>query len=273
MKLSAVDVYRDILPKTNCGECGEKTCLAFAVKVVSENLPLSNCPHISDEKKEKFQEILNLQHKKGVFTKKDPAKDALVWAKNRAADTKISILPKRIGGEIVEYNGKEALKLPYFNSYVYITEEKIFSDRGELDHWEQVFLYNHISQGGSKNPTGKYVPFHELPNTVSKIKSLEKHIKKPLQEYFKGKVELLKKRALFLNAQDVTEEFTSCDLALLFKPLPKVPVLLLFWDEEKEEEYMDAQVNILFDETIIEHLDIESILFLLEKLVSLLRNL
>ncbi len=114
----------------------------------------------------------------GIFAKRNPAKDALIWARERAASTNIEDLPDRIGGEIVEFNGKKALKLPYFNFHVYITDNGIFSDTGEMEHYEQVFLYNHIAQGGRRNPTGKLVPFHELPNTVSKIKSLEKHIKK-----------------------------------------------------------------------------------------------
>ncbi len=38
MALSAIDLYRDILPKTNCRECGFLTCLAFASMVISEKL-------------------------------------------------------------------------------------------------------------------------------------------------------------------------------------------------------------------------------------------
>ncbi len=44
MGFSPIDVYRDILPKTNGRECGELTCLAFAAKVVSKNILLSKCP-------------------------------------------------------------------------------------------------------------------------------------------------------------------------------------------------------------------------------------
>lgn len=271
MKLSPIDVYRDILPKTNCRECGELTCLAFAAKVVSENIPLSKCPHVSEDVINRYQKELDVQYSKGVFAKRDPAKDALIWVRERAASMNIEDLPDRIGGELVEFNGKKALKIPYFNSYVYVTDTLIFSDSGELDHYEQVFLYNHIAQGGRRNPTGRLIPFHELPNTVSKIKSLDKHIKKPLQQRFEGKVEDLRKRALDIGAEDVSNEYSTCDLALLFRPLPKIPILFLFWDKE-EEDNMPAQVNILFDETIIDHLDIESILFLLEKLVELLTD-
>ena len=46
MALSVVDLYKNILPKTNCRDCGFPTCLSFAGMVVSERHPLENCPHI-----------------------------------------------------------------------------------------------------------------------------------------------------------------------------------------------------------------------------------
>ena len=46
MALSVVDLYKSVLPRTNCRDCGFPTCLAFAGKVVSEQYPLKNCPHI-----------------------------------------------------------------------------------------------------------------------------------------------------------------------------------------------------------------------------------
>ena len=48
MPLSVVDLYKTVLPKTNCGDCGFPTCLAFASMVVSEGRPLSDCPHVTE---------------------------------------------------------------------------------------------------------------------------------------------------------------------------------------------------------------------------------
>ena len=45
--------------------------------------------------------------------------------------------------------------------------------------------------------------------------------------------------------------------------------MLLFWDEDRSDGF-DAEVKLLFDETITEHLDIESIIFLSERLRQLL---
>ncbi len=48
LKLSAIDLYK-YLPKTNCRKCGEATCLAFAVKVLSGDRKLKECPLLLEE--------------------------------------------------------------------------------------------------------------------------------------------------------------------------------------------------------------------------------
>ena len=50
MALSALDIFK-LLPKTNCGDCGVPTCLAFAMKLANKQAELSACPHVSDEAK------------------------------------------------------------------------------------------------------------------------------------------------------------------------------------------------------------------------------
>jgi len=46
--LTAMDIYKN-LPKTNCGECGVPTCLAFAMKLAQGQASLDQCPHVTEE--------------------------------------------------------------------------------------------------------------------------------------------------------------------------------------------------------------------------------
>jgi len=55
MPLTGIEIFK-LLPKTNCKECGEPTCLAFAMKLAGGKAELSACPHVSDEAKEKLSE-------------------------------------------------------------------------------------------------------------------------------------------------------------------------------------------------------------------------
>lgn len=53
MALTGLDIFK-LLPKTNCGECGVPTCMAFAMKMASKSAELSQCPYVSDEAKDKL---------------------------------------------------------------------------------------------------------------------------------------------------------------------------------------------------------------------------
>jgi hypothetical protein len=270
MPLSVVDLYRDVLPKTNCGDCGFPACLAFASIVVSEKLPLGNCPHLDVGVIENCQKELDEQYASGKWLKRDMAKDALEWAKQRSASVKIENLPDRIGGKLIKKDEGVALELPYFTDSIIITEYGILKrDGSDLTRWEQVFIYNHMAQGGSKLPSGKWKGLVEFPNTVSKIKSMVEHVEVPLIERYSGKLDELLVAAKQLGGLDMSHTIKSADLAVLFRPLPRIPVMLMFWDEDKIEGF-EAEVKLLFDETITEHLDIESIMFLSERLRQLL---
>jgi acetyl-CoA decarbonylase/synthase complex subunit gamma len=51
MGLTGLAIFK-LLPKTNCGECGVPTCLAFAMALASGKATLSQCPYVSDEARE-----------------------------------------------------------------------------------------------------------------------------------------------------------------------------------------------------------------------------
>jgi len=270
MALSIVDIYKNLLPKTNCKECGHPTCMAFASMVVSEKFPLKNCPYIDSNKLEDAQKELEQQYSEGKWTKKDMAEDALNWAKERAASMKIPDLPERIGGRVIHEDGKEKLELPYFNDFILIDSEKITHKKGKvLTRWEQVFIFNHMAQGGSNEPVGKWKGFQEFPNTVSKIKSMKEHVEAPLINHFKGKTKKLIDAGISIGGNIIKEGNISADVCIVFQPLPKIPVMLNFWDTDADDDF-EAEVKLLFDETITDHLDIESIMFLSERIKQLL---
>ena len=270
MPLSAIDIYQKLLPKTNCGDCGYRTCLAFASMVVSDKLPLENCPFIEPEKIPDARQELEKQYAEGKWTRRDMSNDALKWARERAASMKIVDLPERIGGKLLESADGQYLELPYFNSFICIKSGKIVkADGSPMTRWEQVFIYNHMAQGGYVHPTGKWKGLVDFPNTVSKIKSMKNHVEEPVVKRFSGKVEELKNSALNFGGKIISDASITADAAILFQPLPRIPVMLLFWDENPDEGY-GAEVKLLFDETIIDHLDIESIMFLSERIKQLL---
>ncbi|OPY67690.1 MAG: Corrinoid/iron-sulfur protein large subunit [Syntrophorhabdaceae bacterium PtaU1.Bin034] len=55
MALTGIQIFK-LLPKTNCGECGSPTCLAFAMALAAGKVELEKCPTISDEARQQLSE-------------------------------------------------------------------------------------------------------------------------------------------------------------------------------------------------------------------------
>ena len=55
MGLTGIQIYK-LLPQTNCKDCGEPTCLAFAMKLAAGKAELAKCPYVSDAAKAQLSE-------------------------------------------------------------------------------------------------------------------------------------------------------------------------------------------------------------------------
>jgi len=55
MGLTGIQIFK-LLPKTNCGECGVPTCLAFAMNLAAGKAELDACPYVSEEAREQLAE-------------------------------------------------------------------------------------------------------------------------------------------------------------------------------------------------------------------------
>ncbi len=55
MALKGIDIFK-LTPKTNCKECGNPTCMAFAMKVAQGSVSIDKCPHMSEEAISKLSE-------------------------------------------------------------------------------------------------------------------------------------------------------------------------------------------------------------------------
>ena len=52
---TGIEIFK-LLPKTNCGECGVPTCLAFAMNLAAGKAELTACPYVSEEAKVQLTE-------------------------------------------------------------------------------------------------------------------------------------------------------------------------------------------------------------------------
>jgi len=127
-ELSPIDVYK-LLPRTNCKECGEDNCMAFATKVVNREVPIEKCPPLLKKEFEKAYKQLKEMLKPAI-------KEVVVGTGDRAV---------KIGGKLVMYRHE----LTYFNPTAIaidvtdeMPEEEILSRIKRVEE----FRYEYIGQ-------------------------------------------------------------------------------------------------------------------------------
>lgn len=91
MAFTGIEIYK-LLPKTNCGECGVPTCLAFAMALAAGKTELDRCPHVSAESKAKLADASS-----------PPVRLVTIGAGNAAV---------RIGGETVLFRHEKRFENP-----------------------------------------------------------------------------------------------------------------------------------------------------------------
>lgn len=70
MKVTAMDIYK-LLPKTNCAECGEASCMAFATKLSEKETELDLCTPLEEENFKKLADLLAPAVREVTFGKGD----------------------------------------------------------------------------------------------------------------------------------------------------------------------------------------------------------
>jgi acetyl-CoA decarbonylase/synthase complex subunit gamma len=93
-ELSPIDIYK-LLPKTNCKECGQENCMAFATKIVNREIDIDSCPPLLKKENEKAYKQLKELLKPAV-------KEVVIGVGDKA---------KKIGGKLVMYRHE----FTYFN--------------------------------------------------------------------------------------------------------------------------------------------------------------
>ena len=264
-RLVPLQLYK-LTPKTNCGECGFATCLAFATQVIVGQGDLGACPYLDEEALQPFQAQLEDQHKAGIGLKREGFEKALTFLRGEIKKWNFADIAESLGARLTAEGKETGLELSYLGRPVRVTSDDITSAVGdELSPWEKIFLYNYII-GGAVAPLGSWVGMESFPNSISKIKSLKEHCEMRLADSFAGKMSGLPALVGPLG-RNVSQEHEDVDFAAEFKILPRLTIRILWWDEEPAEGF-EAKTKFLFDANALSTLDLESLLFACEQVTD-----
>ena len=242
---NTMDIFK-LLDKSNCGECNEATCLAFAAAVFKGQKQLGECTHLEKEIIERYA-----GKSENYVTLEQEREQAIEALKSRLSGIDFSQVGERLGASFS--NGKLTVKC-LGKDFSVDSEGNIYTDI-HVHPWIMIPVLNYILEGNGLPLSGRWVPLRELEGGKDWYRLFGQRCEKPLKKIADTYTDLFEDMIRLFNGKQVENHYNS-DISLVLHPLPKVPILICYW---KPDEGLESDLNIFFDSTAEENLNIESI--------------
>jgi hypothetical protein len=257
---NAMEIFK-LVDKSNCRECSEKTCLAFAGAVYQGKRQLNACPKIDKEIIQRFNGD-ETQQARAIEQEMNQAVEQL---KIEIQSIDLSSIAQKIGGRIV--NNKLTIKT--MGKDVSIDSKGNLSSDIHLHPWITIPLLNYIIDCKGLPLSDKWVPFRELKNGKSYAPLFGQRCEKPLKKVADNYTDLFEDMIHLFNGKQVEKHYQA-DISLVLYPLPKVPILICYW---KPEDGLESSLNLFFDTNLEENLNIRAAYSMIAGLVIMFEKI
>lgn len=240
-----------LLNGSNCRECNEKTCLAFAVAVFKETKQIHACPYLEKEVIELYGGAIEKPN-----TIDEYKAEAIEILKQKISLIDISEAAKRLG--VPFFNNKLTIKI--FGKNFSIDTKGNISSQIHINAYMAVPALTYILNGSGKSPNGNWITFRELSGGPSRYAHFQQRCEKPLKRIADTYTDLFKDMLEIFDGKQIVSHIDS-DISIVLYPLPLFPIMVCYW---KPEDGLESSLHIYFDVTSDDNLDIESIYTLSE---------
>ena len=234
------------LDKSNCRECGERTCLAFAGAVYQGRKKVQACPKLDQAVIDRFTD----GSEKRNHT--DQSRDEyLVMLQNEIRRIDLAAAADRIGADFS--GGRLTLKILGKNFSI-DRGGQIFADI-HINPWVAIPVLDYICYGDGLPNSGNWLSFRELKEGRERYALFQKRCEAPLKRVADIYTDLFDDLVRIFGGKQVEQQYAS-DISVVLHPLPKVPMMICYW---LPEENLKSDLNLFFDDTADKNLTIGSI--------------
>jgi len=241
----AMEIFQ-LLDKSNCRECGEKTCLAFAGAVFQGKRKIADCPKLDRAILERFS-----AGDKGQNKGFQEGADYLKELKNEVAGVDLAQAAKKVGAKFSR--GKLTLKV-LGKDFSVDTKGNLSADI-HINPWVAVPFLNYVLSGKGLPASGNWVSFRELKEGKERYPLFQKRCEQSMKRVADTYPGLFDDIVHIFSGKQVEKQFES-DISVVLHPLPGVPMMICYW---LPEDGLESSLNVFFDETADKNLDVGAV--------------
>lgn len=255
---SPLEFYKH-LPQTNCGRCYLPSCLAFSAAVVKGDKRPSECPFLD-------QDILDMfsQQRETRVPYELKRLVELNLLKDKICQIDLPAQARKLGGKTVG----DKMTIPCLGKDFWIDPKGNVTSECHTHTGLTIPLLTYILQQPStlqENSEKEWIAFRKLKNGAAMAPLFEQKCEGTLKKIADSHPDLFENLVSIFSGQKSVNYFSS-DISLVLYPLPKIPVLICYWEAEDD---LDSMLRIFFDSTADRFLESESIYALVVGLVMM----
>lgn len=254
-----LEVYAS-LPKTNCGQCAARTCLAFAGALVRLEQKPADCPHLAETDRARIAAYL--RDAPPAYRQQEAELRRL---RAGVHDLDFPAAMERLGASLVG----DRMSVKALGRDFLIGRDGGISSECHTHAGLAIPLLRYVLYSKGGRPTGNWLPFRELEHAAGRDLHFEQMCEKPLKRLVDTHTALLKDLIDIFSGERSVNLFAS-DVSLVLYPLPRIPVLICYWEPE---DGMESSLHIFFDATAPGHLSVEWIHSLCAGLVAMFEKI
>ncbi len=240
-----------LLNGSNCRECGEKTCLAFAVAVFKETKQIHACPHLKKAVIEQYGGTIETPN-----TVDEYKAQAIEDLKQKISLADLPKAADRLGAKF----SKNKLSIKIFGKGFSVDTKGCLSSEVHINAYMVVPALTYILNGSGKSPQGNWITFRELTGGPSRYAHFQQRCETPLKRIADTYTDFFKDLLEIFDGKEIVSQIDS-DISIILYPLPLFPIMVCYW---KPEDGLESGLHIYFDSASDDNLDIESIYTLCE---------
>ena len=237
---NAMEIFK-LLEKSNCRDCGYKTCLAFAGAVFRGQIKLEECPKLDREIIERFS----------GDPKKDHTVEEIQEAYMNDLKAKISELDldeaaQRTGGRLS--NNKLTLKV--LGKDFSVDSNGNLSTDIHINMWVAIPFLTYVLYSKGIPVSGNWVSFRELKDGKEEYPLFQRRCEEPMKRVADTYTDLFDDMVHIFSGKQVEKQFES-DISVVLYPLPKVPIMVCYW---LPEDGLESSLHVFFDKSAEDNL-------------------
>jgi len=245
---SPIQIFQ-LLDNSNCGQCGETTCMAFAAAVFRGQRSLAECPRV-DQSAIPFQE--------GESKAVDPVEASEREMAQRMEELQREVAKLDLSGSAARLGGRfdgHRLHLDVLGMDVAVDPEGGLHTAIHTNYWVVVPVLDYVVNASGVRPAGQWKPLRDLPQGISWQGLFSQRCEKPLKQVADTCPDLFRD-LLDIFRGHPPESGAEADIAAVLHLLPRVPVLITY---SYPEEDLGSHLGMLFDANVDKNLSMGSV--------------